>query len=118
MGSHSATNDSQGKVAGSITLVSLFNVDRALDVFKKFSILCASINHLAITRTVAEAVGHAEYKFERIAGKKVIFLPLENAQEVDSDFAVGLLQALVEADMIKSFAVTVASDNEVREYIR
>lgn len=118
MGSHSATRGPEGRVAGSITLVPLFNVDKALDVLTKFSVMCLSINHLAITRTIAEAVGHDEYKFERIAGKKVVYLPLQNGREVDADFAVGLLQALFDAEVLDSFYVTAASGNAFREYHR
>lgn len=118
MGSHAAVEGPVGKVAGSITLVPLFNVDRALDTLSKFEIPCASINHLAITRVIAENVGHSEYKFERIAGKKVIFLPLQDAAEVDADFAVGLLQALFDADVLVGFYVTVASDSGIREHQR
>lgn len=118
MGSHVARGAPVGKLAGSLTLVPLFNVDRALDTFTRFGIPCAAINHLAITRVLAENLGHGEYKYERIDGKKVIFLPLETAVEADSDFTVGLLQELHRERVLASFHVTVVSGSNIREYRR
>lgn len=118
MGSHATNEALVGKLAGSLTLVPLFNVDRALDTFTRFEIPCAAINHLAITRVLAENLGHGEYKYERIDGKKVIFLPLEGAVEANSDFTIGLLQELFRERVLSSFHVTVVSGSDIREYKR
>lgn len=118
MSTHADTRGPEGKIAGSITLTPLFNVDKALETFSRFEIPCQSINHLAITRVVAQSVGHETYDYERLSGKKVLYFPLENAHEVDIDLAVGLLQALFAVNVLDGFYVTAASEFGLREYNR
>lgn len=118
MGKHSGSTDREGVVIGTVIPVNMFNLDEAHSALAKFDLEASAVNHLAVTRTVSEALGHASYTWERIAGDKNLFFTIENAQTVDIDRAVGLLQMLHRSGVLKSFYVTTIVDSKVMQYSR
>lgn len=118
MGKHSGSIDQTGVVIGTVIPNGLFNLDEAHSALAKFDLEASAVNHLAVTRAVSEALGHASYTWERIAGYKNLFFTIENAQTVDTDRAVGLLQTLHRAGVLKSFYVTTLVDSRATQYSR
>ena len=120
MGKHSSgAPDFDGIVFGTVFFKKFFDCAAVTSVLQEFGIECDARNWLSQMHCISGIAGHSTAKVAKDDSGHCVFMPLDTAEEVNTDFAVGLLQSLHRVGVINSFYLTTQrSDSTNREYVR
>lgn len=120
MGKHNAgTPNFDGIVFGTVFFKKFFDCDAVSSTFQEFGIESDARNWLSQMHFIAGLAGHETAKIAKEDSAHAVFMPLDTADEVNTDLVVGLLQSMYRVGVVKSFYLTTQRSDAVnREYVR